>query len=44
MNVKKHPVHPQILDILIWLTPRFAIRQNAISENIDKYEKTSWTF
>jgi len=30
MNIKEHPVYPQILDILIWLTPRFAIRQNAI--------------
>jgi len=27
VSKQSHPVHPQILDILIWLTPRFAIRQ-----------------
>ncbi|MBS3027061.1 MAG: hypothetical protein HCA25_08185 [Dolichospermum sp. DET50] len=29
-----HPENPQILEILIWLTPRFAIRQFAICRSV----------
>jgi len=25
--IQQHPENPQILEILIWLTPRYAIRQ-----------------
>jgi hypothetical protein len=34
--IQQHPENPQILEILIWLTPRYAIRQIKIPNSPPK--------